>query len=165
MGSQSEMEKIIVVQPEKCTGCRTCELVCSFTHTGEFNPARSRISVFSFEKVGFSSPVLCQQCSTAACMQVCPVGAVSRDNKTGAMVVNSSRCLVCKACTIACPLGATFYDHVSDSILKCDLCGGDPECVKFCPSGAITYQEAGEAGLARRKAVAAKFKDVYEEVS
>lgn len=158
------MEKILVVQPEKCTGCRTCELVCSFTHTGEFNPARSRISVFSFEKVGFSSPVVCQQCSAAACLQVCPVKAISRDAGSGAMVVDQGRCLVCKMCTIACPFGATFYDSSSDMILKCDLCGGEPACVKLCPSGAISYQEAGQASAARRRAYAARFITVYEEV-
>jgi len=159
------MEKILVIQPEKCTGCRTCELVCSFVHTGEFNPARSRISVFSFEKVGFSTPVVCQQCSNAACMEVCPVGAISRDEKTGAMVVDSGKCLRCKMCTIACPFGATIYDPVVDIIAKCDLCGGDPACVKFCPSGAITYAEANQGSLIKRKTYAAKFKNVYEEVS
>jgi Fe-S-cluster-containing hydrogenase component 2 len=159
------MEKILVIQPEKCTGCRTCELVCSFVKTGEFNPARSRISVFSFEKVGFSTPVVCQQCSNAACMQVCPVGAISRNEGTGAMVVDSGKCLRCKMCTIACPFGATIYDSVVDIIAKCDLCNGDPACVKFCPSGAITYAQANQGSLAKRKSYAAKFKNVYEEVS
>lgn len=162
--SQKAMNKILVVQPEKCTGCRTCELICSFTHVGEFNPGRSRISVFNFEKAGFSSPIVCQQCSTAACMQVCPVRAISRDYTTGAMVVDHDKCLVCKLCTIACPLGATSYDYAGDAVLKCDLCGGDPACVKLCPSGAISYQDAGVASLARRKAYAARFKDVFEEV-
>jgi Fe-S-cluster-containing dehydrogenase component len=42
--------------------------------------------------------------------------------------------------------------------------GGDPECVKLCPSGAISYQEVNTSSLAKRKAFAAKFKDVFEEV-
>jgi carbon-monoxide dehydrogenase iron sulfur subunit len=157
------MDKILVVQPEKCTGCRTCELTCSYTHTGEINPTRSRISVFNFERIGFSTPVVCQQCTSAACMAVCPVGAISRDDN-GAMHVNDDRCLRCKMCAIACPLGATLYDYVEDKIIKCDLCGGDPACVKLCPSGAISYQDANAANFAKRKQYAAKFKDVYEEV-
>ncbi|MGE5397929.1 MAG: 4Fe-4S dicluster domain-containing protein [Chitinophagales bacterium] len=156
------MDRILVVQPEKCTGCRTCEMVCSFTHCSEFNPTRSRISVFSFEKVGFSSPVVCQQCSEASCLQVCPSKAISRDIETGAMLVDQDRCLVCRMCTIACPFGATFYDPVIDRIQKCDLCGGDPQCVKLCPSGAISYQEPNLTIVSKRKAYAERFKDVME---
>ncbi|MDD3364127.1 MAG: 4Fe-4S dicluster domain-containing protein [Syntrophomonas sp.] len=158
------MDKIIVVQPEKCTGCHTCELVCSFTHADEFNPNRSRISVFNYDKIGFSVPMLCQQCGVAACMNVCPTGAITRNATTGAMEVQDSKCIRCKMCTIACPFGATLYDVVDNIVAKCDLCGGDPACVKLCPSGAISYQEANTASLSKRKAFAAKFKDVFEEV-
>lgn len=75
-----------------------------------------------------------------------PVGAISRDDN-GAMVVNHDRCLRCKMCAIACPLGATLYDYVEDKMVKCDPCGGDPACVKLCPSGAISYQDANAANL------------------
>ncbi|MGR6836367.1 4Fe-4S dicluster domain-containing protein [Syntrophomonas erecta] len=157
------MSKVLFVEPEKCTGCRTCELICSFNHSEEFNPLNSRVSVISFEKTGFSFPAVCQQCSAAACMQVCPVGAITRDETTGAMLVNHSTCLRCKMCTIACPFGATFYDFTHDVILKCDLCNGDPACVKLCPSGAISYRESNTANLSRRKVVASRMKQVYEE--
>ncbi|MGE5389470.1 MAG: 4Fe-4S dicluster domain-containing protein [Deltaproteobacteria bacterium] len=158
------MEKNLIVQPEKCTGCRTCEMVCSFLHTGEFNPLRSRITVFSFEKVGLAAPMVCQQCSVAACMEVCPVGAIHRDEVTGAMTVSQDKCLRCKMCTIACPFGASTYDPIQDVIMKCDLCGGKPQCVVFCPSGAITYQDPMQANIAKRKSYAQKLKTVYEEV-
>ncbi len=108
--------------------------------------------------------MVCQQCGTAACMKVCPVGAISRNAVTGAMEVAESRCITCKMCTIACPFGATLYDYVNNKIAKCDLCGGDPACVKLCPSGAISYQETNTASLSKRKAFAARFKDVFEEV-
>lgn len=124
---------------------------------------RSRISVVAFEKTGFSFPAVCQQCSVAACMEVCPVGAINKDEATGAMKVNNAVCLRCKMCTIACPFGATFYDADHDLIIKCDLCGGDPECVKFCPSGAISYREAKIANIAKRRSTAAKFKEIVEE--
>jgi Fe-S-cluster-containing hydrogenase component 2 len=97
-------------------------------------------------------------------MEVCPVGAITRDEETGAMLVSHDRCLRCKMCTIACPFGATIYDPVSDIISKCDLCGGDPQCVQYCPSGAITYQDPIKANLAKRKNYAEKLRVVYEEV-
>lgn len=158
------MPKTLVIQPEKCTGCRTCEMTCSIVHVKEFNPLRSRISVFSYEKTGFSSPMVCQQCTHAACMEICPVKAITKSTETGAMVVNNDKCIKCKMCTIACPFGATIYDDVLGIVTKCDFCTGDPQCVKLCPSGAITYQEANESNIARRKAYARKFKVFYEEV-
>jgi len=158
------MDKILIVQPEKCTGCRTCELTCSFTRTDEFNPELSRISVLSYEKIGFSVPMVCQQCGIAACMKVCSVGAITKNAATGAMEVQDSKCIGCKMCTIACPFGAIHYHVETNIVSKCDLCGGDPACVKLCPSGAITYQEANMGSLTKRKAFAARFKDVFEEV-
>lgn len=158
------MEKNLIIQPEKCTGCRTCEMVCSFVHTGEFNPLRSRITVFNFEKVGLGAPMVCQQCSVAACMEVCPVAAIYRDEKTGAMMISHDRCLKCKMCTIACPFGATTYDPIGDMVMKCDLCGGAPQCVIYCPSGAISYQDPMQANLAKRKSYAEKLKTAFEEV-
>ncbi|MGI6686349.1 MAG: 4Fe-4S dicluster domain-containing protein [Bacillota bacterium] len=159
------MEKSLVIKPEKCTGCQTCELICSFVHTQETNPMRSRISVFNFEKAGFFTPIVCQQCSKPACMEICPVNAISRSEETGAMIVDDKKCIKCKMCTIACPFGATIYDPVLDIVAKCDLCQGDPECVKYCPSKAISYQEAHEAHILRRKSYAEKFRGFYEEVS
>jgi Fe-S-cluster-containing hydrogenase component 2 len=139
-------------------------MTSSIVHTKEFNPMRSRISVFSFEKTGFSSPIVCQQCSHAACMEVCPVKAITKSSETGAMIVDNDKCIKCKMCTIACPFGATIYDAVSDVVSKCDFCSGDPQCVKLCPSGAITYQEPNQANILRRKAYAQIFRGFYEEV-
>jgi len=161
--NQERMSKVLFVEPEKCTGCRSCELICSFVHAGEFNPLRSRISIVAFEKTGFSFPAVCQQCSVAACMEVCPVGAISVDDATSAKIVNHAICLRCKMCTIACPFGATFYDSDHDLIIKCDLCGGDPQCARFCPSGAIEYQDANPSSLVKRKDLAERFKDVFGE--
>ena len=66
-------------------------------------------------------------------------------------------------CTIACPFGATFYDADDDLILKCDLCGGAPECVKYCPTEAISYREAKTANFNKRRETAEKFREVLEE--
>jgi Fe-S-cluster-containing hydrogenase component 2 len=68
-------------------------------------------------------------------------------------------------CTVACPFGNAVCDAASGSIIKCDMCKGDPECVKFCPSEALTYVEDTIAVRARNKAFAAKFKEAFKEVS
>jgi len=158
------MAKILALAPEKCSSCRTCELACSFQHNQEFRPTASRVAVFSWETVGVSVPMMCLQCDNAACVKVCPVGAITKSDK-GAMVVNENRCIKCKMCLIACPFGNTTFDGVSQKIIKCDLCQGDPACVKFCPNGAITYKEPTAATMKKKKAYAAKFKELVQEVS
>ena len=155
------MAKILILSPEKCTNCRTCELACSFRHEQEFNPTRSRVSVLSYEKAGISVPIMCLQCDNAACVKVCPVGAITRNEETGAMVINQIRCISCKMCINACPFGSTGYDDVNRSIIKCDLCDGNPECAKNCPSGAIVFRESNTANLNKKKAIASKFKEIF----
>ena len=71
--------KQLVVKPEKCIGCRTCELVCSFGHYQKFSPRLSNITVLEYEAATLAVPVVCQQCEDASCMKVCPVHAISRN--------------------------------------------------------------------------------------
>lgn len=151
--------KVLQVKPDKCIGCRTCEIVCSFGHNGSVNPRFANIKVMAFEKAAIQVPVTCQQCEDAACMAVCPVKAISR-NAEGTVVMDHEKCIGCKACMNACPLGNIGVNTEKHEMHKCDLCGGDPKCVKFCPSGALTFVEAGE-DQDRRKVVAAAFKDVF----
>jgi Fe-S-cluster-containing hydrogenase component 2 len=161
---QVQMGKILVISPEKCTSCRTCELACSFSHEKEFNPVKSRVSVLSFEKEGISVPIVCMQCDNAACVNVCPVGAISRNDETGAMVINQIACIKCKMCVNACPFGCTGYDDENHFIFKCDLCGGDPQCAQNCPSGAITFKDSNAANMTKKKLIASKLKDVFAGV-
>jgi len=159
------MAKILMLKPEKCISCRTCELACSFKHEREFRPSASRVNVLSFEKEGISVPMMCQQCDVAVCVKVCATGALARNLETGALEVDDNKCIRCKMCIQACPFGNTTYDSVSNRILKCDLCAGDPQCVRFCPGGALTYEEASSGTMAKKRAFAAKFKDAMQEVS
>jgi len=104
------------------------------------------------------------QCDEACCLKVCPVGAITRDDK-GAVIMNRDKCIVCKMCVSACPLGNISYSPAAGRVFKCDLCGGDPKCVKSCTSGAIQFVDPTERPD-RKKAVAERFKDVFgEEVS
>lgn len=159
------MGKILMISPDKCTGCRTCEMACSFKHEQEFNPTLSRVTNLTWEKEGISVPVMCMQCDNAACMKICPVKAISQDEKTGAMIINQMKCIRCKMCVQACPFGSTGYSSRTRSVFKCDLCQGDPECAKNCPSGALTFKESTTANLGKKKAIAAKFKELFEEVN
>ena len=158
------MSKLLMVNPEKCAGCRTCELMCSFERIKSFNPRLSAVTVLDYEAALTSVPVMCMQCDEACCLKVCPVGAISRDAE-GVIVTCADKCIVCKMCVSACPLGNMSYSPTARKVFKCDLCGGDPKCVKYCSPGAIQYVDATEAP-GRKRAVAERLKDVFgEEVS
>ena len=158
------MKKILLVSPEKCTSCRTCELACSYQHDQEFNPARSRITVLSWEKTGISIPVICLQCDDAACVKVCKMGAIIRNEETGALVIDQTKCNKCRQCVKACPFDRAVYDSNSRSVIKCDLCNGNPECVRNCAAGAITFVEGDTENLAKKEIIESKFKEIYEGV-
>jgi len=158
------MSKQLVIKPDKCVSCRTCELMCSFGHTKTFNPRLSAVTVVGYEADMTWVPVMCMQCEEACCLKVCPVGAISRDDQ-GAVVMNPDKCIVCKMCVSACPLGNISFSPITKKVFKCDLCGGDPQCVKYCAGDAIQFVDPTESPD-RKKALAAHLKEVYgEEVS
>lgn len=150
------MLKALKIEPEKCTGCLQCELACSYENEGIFNPAKSRIKVFTFHNEGRFSPYTCTQCAEAWCMSACPVDAIVLNQDTGSKDVLENLCVGCKVCTIACPFGTVNYNQATGKVIKCDLCGGDPACAKACPTDAITYVDADTTGFDRMRNWAAK---------
>ena len=155
-------QMLLLVNPEKCTGCGTCEVVCSLKHVGECNPARSLIRALRYEKMGsyyFSVPVVCQQCETPLCKEVCPVNAIIQDPETGAYLVDANTCIGCRICTIACPIGAINIDPQTKTASKCDLCNGNPLCAKFCLPEAIIYVKRDKRSLVQMREAAKKLSD------
>jgi carbon-monoxide dehydrogenase iron sulfur subunit len=67
-------------------------------------------------------------------------------------------CAGCKMCLLACPSGSIHFDPDAQVSRKCDLCGGDPSCVKFCISGALQFLEEEEAHTGRRESLDARLK-------
>lgn len=152
-----------MISPEKCLGCRSCELVCSFNKTNEFNPKHSAVTVLTYDEAAISVPVMCMQCEDPACMKVCPVGAISRD-ENGAIVTDETKCIVCKMCISACPLGNISFNSIQRKVVKCNLCDGNPKCAQICPAEAIQYKEGTAANLGKKKVIAEKFKELFGEV-
>ncbi len=150
------MQKALLITPSKCTGCMQCEMACSFTHEGMFNPARSRIKVFSFHDEGRFVPYTCTQCADAWCQNACPTNAIQINPATSAKEVLEGLCVGCKVCTIACPFGTVNYNQASGKVIKCDLCGGDPACARACPTQAITYVDAEWTGYDKMRAWAGR---------
>lgn len=119
---------------ELCTGCRICELACSLHHSEKLNPYLARIKVVAQDRLGPHLPIICRHCRRPLCQLACPVPeAMLLDQKTGVVVVQPAVCIGCLECVQACPFGAIRVGPALE-ILKCDLCGGDPQCVKYCPT-------------------------------
>jgi len=133
--------KLIEVLHSNCVGCRLCEMICSLSHEGECSTTKSRIKVFRDEEFGNNLVSLCMQCTETYCIESCPFDALSRSPETGAVLVDNKLCNGCGACVEVCPLGGLSMDKEKDIVFKCDLCGGDPECVKTCSRGALILKD------------------------
>lgn len=137
------MKMIYKVSVERCIACGKCELACAFAHGSEGKPSTSRINIYR-RGPELGVPVVCFQCDDAACVAVCPTGALERNPETGAIDMIRSRCISCRMCVSACPFGNMLWDETYHCVQKCDLCGGEPKCVPFCPTGALSYVPAIE---------------------
>lgn len=146
----------LLFNSELCTGCRACELACSFHFENLFAPSKSRIRVVRIDEEGIDVPVGCEHCDDAVCMLVCPVKALILDKETGAVVLNPEICIGCKECLAVCPFGAIHYDEENKLFYKCDLCNGEPECVKWCVTEAIKYYQDLDELLRGRRAIRAE---------
>lgn len=156
MNKEKIMDKFLTVDADKCTGCRLCEQVCSVMHEGVSNPAKSRIQVVKWEQEGIYIPVICKQCEDAPCMNVCPVRAISRDPDFGFVKVDHEVCIGCRSCVGICPFGAMGYNDTTHQVFKCDLCGGDPQCVRFCEVNALEYVPAERVTSRKKRKGAAR---------
>lgn len=158
------VQRMLLVTPELCSGCRLCEAACSFWHCKVIQPSRSRVTVIKFEDKGLDIPVMCLQCDDAACVAACPTNALYKDEETGLVKYDPDRCLGCKSCINACPFGGVGWDPETNTILKCDWCGGDPQCAKICPTGAIKWVRADQADDTKRRLVAMRFQEVAQHL-
>lgn len=135
----------ITTNPAQCVGCRTCEIVCSLAHDGQCQPSLSRINTTfdptkSLTKMAVL-PNICHQCNMADCYLACANDALLLDKKTGARFIDPAKCVGCGECFAACPWDMIVPNEEAGTFSKCDLCGGDPQCVKYCPASALTYIE------------------------
>lgn len=133
----------VSIEKDACVGCRVCELICSMFHEGEFNPSLARIHVFRDPFQGIYVPTVCIQCQNPKCLDACPESAIVIDELTRAKIIIEEKCTGCGKCAEACPINAgnavVRYNIRKGVYTKCDLCGGSPKCVEWCPERALHY--------------------------
>jgi anaerobic selenocysteine-containing dehydrogenase/Fe-S-cluster-containing dehydrogenase component len=142
----------LMIDLERCIGCKSCEAACKQEHglgPGEY---RNRVLWLGDRDDGGLDflTLTCQHCERPACLRACPVvpKAITRDPDTGIVAVNEDRCTGCGECVLACPYGAMGYDAVDHHATKCNLCEerraeGEPTtaCASVCPGRAISFGE------------------------
>jgi Fe-S-cluster-containing dehydrogenase component len=156
----------LLFDEKKCCSCRLCETVCAQFHEGDANPLAARnthvvrpirehpeISGLTAQPPGYpphlskvtfgeySEHSFCRQCISPECLFVCPKEAISLDPETRARVVDEEKCVGCGTCAKNCPWDMIRVNPETKKAVKCDLCGGDPQCAEWCPTDAITIKE------------------------
>lgn len=132
-----------------CIGCKTCQIACK--DKNDFGPKIQFRQVKYVEGGRFPNPWLyyislsCGHCAAPGCIAHCRTGALHKDEATGAVLVDKSKCSGCRECLAGCPYGVPQYAETSGKMLKCDMCrdliadGGEPACSASCPMRALTF--------------------------
>ena len=157
--------KRIIIDQEKCDGCKNCSVACMQAHR-EPSAAGNRGTVYDLDLLDPKNearhtivlngagyiPVFCRHCAVPDCVGACMSGALKKDPVTGHVQYDEKRCGTCFMCVMSCPYGNVKPDKASRTkILKCDFCKDDneePNCVKSCPKKAIHVEEVNTGGVA-----------------
>jgi len=162
-----------------CIGCKACEVACKewnlvpedgLTWTGHSYDNTGAIGANSWRHVAFieqTRPIealdpqgagglrwlmssdVCKHCSNAACLDVCPTGALMR-TEFGTVVVQDDVCNGCGYCVPACPFGVIDRREGDGRVWKCTLCyerlreDMEPACAQACPTKSIQFGELDE---------------------
>jgi len=153
-----------------CIGCKACEVACkewngvpedglsfsaeSYDNTNALGADTWRHVAFIEQAAGgelrwLMSSDVCKHCTHAACLEVCPTGALFR-TEFGTVVVQEDVCNGCGYCIPACPFGVIDRREEDGRAWKCTLCydrlkvGEEPACAKACPTDSIQFGELEE---------------------
>jgi anaerobic dimethyl sulfoxide reductase subunit B (iron-sulfur subunit) len=136
------------VDIDRCIGCGACTIACK--DWNDIQPGQAvqwrRVTTIESGQVPNTQltnvSLSCMHCAKPACVAVCPTSAITKRAEDGVVVVDSSKCIGCRYCFFACPLGVPQYGK-DGTMQKCNLCldrlqqGEKPTCVVACPVGAL----------------------------
>jgi carbon-monoxide dehydrogenase iron sulfur subunit len=134
--SQVTEKNFVAANPEKCTGCGVCELVCALKREKVYNPRLSRIKILRLYRL-VNMSIACKLCENAPCVTACPLDCLVQSERTGVILVDEDKCDCCGWCMEACPYGAIVLNPEKETVMMCDLCDGEPQCVEWCPEEAL----------------------------
>jgi anaerobic dimethyl sulfoxide reductase subunit B (iron-sulfur subunit) len=141
------------VDAERCVQCHACEVACKGANYIELGVKWRRvIHAWVGEYPDLTDrnlSVSCHHCAEPACMEVCPVGAITKREKDGVVLVDREACIGCRACAAACIYHAPQFG-ADKTMQKCTFCvdridaGDEPACVSTCPGEALHFGPVDE---------------------
>ena len=142
--------------PERCVGCQACVVACM--DEKDIDPTLGEqpiCRIFEQEAEAEEKILLawnrksCRHCDYPSCIDICPGGGFWKDEATGMVLYDKTRCVSCGQCIDACEEHAISFDR-NRVIQKCDGCrdrilnGQQPSCVSVCPWGALELTKSHE---------------------
>jgi carbon-monoxide dehydrogenase iron sulfur subunit len=158
--------KTVFVHPERCIGCKQCEVACAVAHSQSKNlfwavfetpTSKPRIHAEPGLTLNTAFPNKCRHCDPAPCMAVCPTAAIYRPADFSDIVeIDAKKCIACAMCAMVCPFDVITYHASAEApekpsvAIKCNHCigrqrqGQIPACVEACKVGALQFGEINE---------------------
>lgn len=142
---------MIVVDADRCIGCKACEIHCWNEHRVEREIGETSVRILHIDGpspdpnafVGYYPyPHTCSHCEEPECVEHCPAGAIKKE-ENGMVQVYEDKCIGCQTCSTVCPNYFFTYSRSSGKTLKCDGCflrlkeGWWPACATKCSMKAI----------------------------
>jgi anaerobic dimethyl sulfoxide reductase subunit B len=142
----------LFIDQSRCIGCNTCTVACMQWH--DIQPGNIRwMRVYQWETGFFPDvrlhilPIPCFHCENPVCVKACSSGAIYKEEKFGAVLVDEKKCTGCRSCFKACPYGSPQFagDEPGLKMSKCNMCidrleqGGKPMCVVSCSMRAMEF--------------------------
>ena len=170
------MDKTIVVNIEKCLACKSCELACALVHSKsgtledavvEFPKPQRMVTVEPAGEGGV--PIQCRHCEAPPCIEICPTGAIRRENEQAPVMIDTEMCIGCKLCMLICPFGVLQIGTEGRAVIKCDMClerlekGRQPACVEACPTRALKLVSLEQLTQAKRRQASKKLAEEVEK--
>jgi len=145
--------KRILIEADKCDGCKNCSVACMQAHMpgSTFydldltDPVQESRNTILLDAQKNYVPLFCRHCDKPECVSACMSGAMAKDPATGHVRYDADKCGQCFMCVMNCPYGVLKPDRATrSSVVKCDFCvehDEEPTCVKNCPKKAIYVEE------------------------
>ena len=144
-----------VIDCDRCIGCKGCQVACKLENTVALGQGRNKVCTIgpsgTYPNLQmYFMAAMCQQCENPACVQVCPTGAIYKDEEDGVIKIDRSLCIGCTSCKRACPYDCINTNKELRVADKCTLCaqlrekGEDPACVRNCSGSALHYGDIND---------------------
>ncbi|WP_298036500.1 4Fe-4S dicluster domain-containing protein [uncultured Desulfuromonas sp.] len=148
----------MVIHQDRCIDCERCLQACKKTnHVPDYGYRTAILEKETRDAVGGKRefiPVLCNHCNLPQCTRVCPTKATYKDQTTGIVSMDITKCIGCLTCQLGCPYNARYFSEEKHAVDKCNFCfdtrlsKGEKEtaCAEACPAQVRIFGDLSDQG-------------------